>query len=211
VCSYGDRVRLTRDGGAIKRRTGLGGAFGPAGFIGAWVAGGAIKESYSPVRDAISRLAAVGASTRPLMSAGFVAFGVGVPIYASALRSQLAGPAWIAAAIAGVSTIGVALAPLDRSSTGDTVHAVFAGVGYVGIAATALLSARQLAKIGAINWARLGLVTGSVSAVCLLLSTTNTANGLFQRVGLTSGDVFLAASGLAMATGRFPANVAAKG
>jgi len=186
-----------------KRRAAIGGVLGPAGFISAWVVGGAVKDAYSPVSEAISRLAAVGASTRPLMTAGFISFGIGVPIYAKALRATIPGPAWIAAVVSGVSTIGVALAPLERSATGDTVHAWFAGIGYAGLAATSLLSAWQLARLGATQWARLGLVSGTVSSVALVLSTTG-ANGLFQRIGLTSGDVFLVASGIAMATGHFP-------
>ncbi len=187
-----------------KRRAAIGGVLGPAGFITAWVAGGAIKDAYSPVREAISRLAAVGASTRPLMTAGFISFGIGVPIYATALRATIPGPAWIAAVVSGVSTLGVALAPLERSATGDTVHAWFAGIGYAGLAATSLLSAWQLARLGATQWARLGLVSGTVSSIALVLSTTDRANGLFQRIGLTAGDVFLVASGIAMATGHFP-------
>ena len=61
------------------RLLGLGGAIGPAAFISAWVIGGATKDGYSPVHDAISRLAAIGSSARPLMTAGFVAFGLAVP------------------------------------------------------------------------------------------------------------------------------------
>ncbi len=68
------------------QREAAGGLIGPVGFVGAWIIGGLIKPDYSPVEDAISRLAAIGASTRPLMTCGFVCFGVAVPTYAWALR-----------------------------------------------------------------------------------------------------------------------------
>ena len=62
---------------------------GPAAFVTAWAANGAATKGYSPIDDAISRLAAVGTTTRPFMTAGFVCFGLAVPIYASALRRYL--------------------------------------------------------------------------------------------------------------------------
>ncbi len=134
-----------------RRSAAWGGIIGPAAFIGAWALGGAITSGYSPVEDAISRLAAVHAETRPLMTAGFVIFGVGLPVYACALRDALAGPAWCTAAAAGIATLLVAAAPLDHSATVDTLHGVFAGTGYVALALTPLLAIRPLrsaARIG---------------------------------------------------------------
>lgn len=163
-----------------------------------------MTHGYSPVRDAISRLAANGVPTRQLMTAGFMCFGIAVPVYSGALRAAMPGHAWIAALTSGLAIVGVALAPLDHSPALDTLHAVAAGIGYAGLASTSLLSARQFARFGATKWARLGVVTGTVSAICLAVSTAGTANGLFQRIGLTAGDVFLAASGVAIASGHFP-------
>ena len=60
----------------------LGGVVGPAAFIGAWSIGAAVtNREYSSIDDAISRLAAVGADTRALMTAGFITFGVALPVY----------------------------------------------------------------------------------------------------------------------------------
>jgi hypothetical protein len=81
------------------------------------------------VHDAISRLAAVHAPTQALMTGGFVAFGVGVPLYGLALRRTIDGPAWIAAVATGLATLGVAATPLDTSSGVDRLHGVFASVG----------------------------------------------------------------------------------
>ena len=176
---------------------------GPAAFIGAWVLSAAVTSGeYSSIDDAISRLAAVGADTRPLMAAGFVGFGIALPIYATALRRSVGGASWVTAAATGIATLAVAATPLDHSAAVDRWHGVFAGIGYVTLAATPLLAARPLISQGHRALARFGLVAGAVSAISLMLTTTALPSGLFQRLGLTAGDVWIAASALAIAGGR---------
>ena len=179
-----------------------GGIIGPAAFVGAWVAGAAATRPYSPVHDAISRLAAVGADTRPLMTAGFVGFGIAVPMYAAVLRRVVDGPAWVSAVATGVATLAVAALPLDRSPTVDTWHGIAAGVGYVTLAATPLLAARPLAAQGSRGLAASGIAAGVISAVGLALTTTSLPHGLLQRVGLTASDAWIAVSAAAILTGR---------
>ncbi len=180
----------------------VGGVVGPAGFVGGWVAGAFLADDLSPVHDTISRLAAVGAGTRPVMTTGFVAFGLALPIYSSALRHHVPGRAWMAAAATGLCTLGVAMTPLDRSSAVDTAHAVFAGLGYVTLAATPLLAARPLRRLGHHWFARSAIIAGSVSVVSLALSVGGLPAGLFQRLGLTASDAWIVASALAIAGGR---------
>jgi len=182
---------------AVKRAA-LGGLIGPAGFVGAWAAGGAIKRGYSPVNDAISRLAAIGASTRPLMSGGFVCFGLAVPVYGLALKQALPGRAWMTAVATGAATLGVAAFPLGVSSTGDVVHGCWATAGYVTLAATPLLAAKPLAAAGQRWAARASVATGVASGLCLAATVFGPAHGFWQRAGLTIGDVWLAASAAAM-------------
>jgi len=94
-----------------------------AEFIGAWVIGAATtSSSYSSIDDAVSRLAAVGSDTRWLLTAGFVTFGVSLPVYAVGLRAAVPGRAWITAAATGLSALAVAATPLDRSATIDRLH-----------------------------------------------------------------------------------------
>jgi hypothetical membrane protein len=176
------------------RRAAWGGVIGPVVFIATWAIAGAITDGYSPVDDAISDLAAVHASTRVAMTAAIVVLGVGLCCYAVALRVVLRGPAWIAAAVTAVATIGVAIAPLDHSPAVDHLHGVFAGTGYAALALTALLSVAP--SNGA--WSRLAAITGTVCAVALALTLTGTASGLFQRVGLTAGDAWVVASAAVM-------------
>jgi hypothetical protein len=185
------------------RAAALGGVIGPAAFIGAWTVGAAVTtRGYSSIDDAISRLAAVGADTRALMTAGFIGFGVGLPAYASALRQVVEGPAWLAAAATGIATLGVAATPLEHSSTVDTWHGVVAGIGYVTLAATPMLAARPLLRHGHRALAAAGVVAGTVSAIALALTTTGLPTGLFQRLGLTATDIWVATSGIAIASGR---------
>lgn len=185
------------------RSAALGGVIGPAGFIGAWAAGAAVTSvSYSSIDDAISRLAAVGADTRWLMTAGFVTFGVALPVFSAALRSIVPGRAWIAAATTGVATLAVAATPLDHSDTVDRLHGLAAGIGYVTLAATPLLAARPLLAMGHRRLANAGVAAGAVSALALALTTTALPSGFFQRLGLTVSDVWIVATAIAIRSGK---------
>ncbi|CAN5390092.1 hypothetical protein BH23ACT3_BH23ACT3_22410 [soil metagenome] len=187
------------DGPATVRALALGGIVGPAAFVGAWVTAGAITSlDVSPIDDAISRLAAVGSDTRVLMSAGLVVFGCGLVSYAVALRRVVGGPAWIAAATTGIATLGVAATPLDHSGGVDALHAVFATVCYVSLVAVPALAARPLRRCGQRGLAGAGVLAAAVSAVCLATSVAGLPTGLLQRVGLTSSDLWIAASAVAI-------------
>jgi hypothetical membrane protein len=191
---HGEQQRVRRI-----RISALGGIIGPIGFIGAWVVGSATTAApYSSIDDAISRLAAVDADTRWLMTAGFVTFGVSLPAFAWALRSTVPGRAWLAAAATGLATLAVAATPLDRSDTIDRMHGIFAGVGYVTLAATPLLATRSLCAMGHRGLARLGVAAGVTSALALALTTTGLPTGLFQRIGLTVTDAWIIVAAVAI-------------
>lgn len=116
------------------------------------------------------------------MSAGFVAFGVGVPLYGLALREALPGSrAWIAAVVTGVATLGVAATPLDVSDTVDSLHGLFASTGYVSLALLPVLTRRTPAAVA----------TTAFIAACVALTPFVDANGLLQRAGLTAGDLWI--------------------
>lgn len=181
-----------------RRALAWGGVVGPAGFVTAWASAGALASGYSPVRDAISRLAAVHAPTRWLMTAGFVCFGVSVPAYSLALRDAIGGRAWLAGMVTGVATLGVAAVPLDASATTDLVHGGFASLGYASLALTPLLAAGRLAGRGYRGAAMASRVVGILSGAFLGATVLGSTPGLFQRAGLTLGDLWLAASAAAI-------------
>ena len=171
----------------------LGGAVGPGAFVGAWAVGGLVAEGHSPVDDAISRLAAVGATTRPLMTAGFLVFGAGMVGFAAGLRSAVDGPAWLAALAAGCCTAGVAAVPLDGGH--DGLHGALAGAGYVALAAVPLLVARSWPR-----GRRVAVATAIAAGLALTASVAvDGPNGLLQRLGLTLLDVWVATTAVRMA------------
>lgn len=167
-----------------------GGVIGPGSFITAWAIQGARTSNYSPIEDAISQLAAVGAPTRPGMTAGFITFGVGVSLYGFTLHRILPGPAWAFAVATGLATLGVAALPLDAGV--DTAHGVAAGLGYATLAAVPLAAAPYI--YGRTSKAA-ALVAGMASAGLLIATTVvDGRHGFLQRAGLTIADVWIAAT-----------------
>ena len=168
----------------------LGGVVGPLTFVATWAIAGTTMPGYSAVDNAISDLAAVDASTRVAMTIGFVVFGLGVIAFGFALREALEGPAWIAAVATGGCALAVAATPLGGWS-GDAVHGAFAGLGYTAIVALPLLAYAPLVAGGRRAAAILSVLTGAVSAVCLVATTFGPAHGLWQRFGLTVADAWI--------------------
>ncbi len=160
----------------------LAGIGAPVSFVGAWAIAGARTPGYSPVRDHVSDLAAIGAPTRPLMTAGLLGFAVLAPVFATRLPT---GPR-AALLVAGAGTLGVAAAPLG-ASWGDGPHIASAAVSYVGMAALPALGARW-SGVPRTSWA-----TSAVSAALLIGSTLGRADGLLQRTGLGVVDAWIAA------------------
>lgn len=147
---------------------------------------------YSATTDSISGLAQTGASTRLPMTAGIVAFGIGVPLFALALRSVLPGPAWMLVGTGGLATLGVALFPLGTPAN-DAAHVACVAVAYVSLVAAALLAARPLRDLGRPRAAHLSTVAGVVAGGLLLVSVLGPLSGLFQRAGLGVLDLWLMA------------------
>ena len=164
------------------------GVVGPASFVGGWVAAGATRPAYSPLREAISQLAREGAPHRGLMTKAFVAFGVTVPVFAPVLAESIdAGKALrVSATVAGLTTLGVAAAPLSASGAGsiDLVHGAFATLGYVGMALSPMFGALALRRRGNMGAAMASAVVGLVSATSLVATAFVADVGLCQRLGL---------------------------
>ncbi|MEO7557078.1 MAG: DUF998 domain-containing protein [Acidimicrobiales bacterium] len=190
----------------LRRRLAVGGIVGPAGFIGAWTWAGLATDGYSPVSEFISDLAALGAPHRPEMTAGFVCFGLAVPTYAIALRSALPGPAWMAAAISGASTLAAAAFPLQGTALQDRLHSLSAATGYLTLALTPLLAARPLARLGYRRAAAASVAISAASGLALAASTLGPAHGFFQRAGLTVVDVWVVATAVAILRSRLSAD-----
>ena len=170
----------------------------PTSFVGAWLVGGLMADGYDPLSDAISRLAAEGAPTRLLMTAGLVAFGVLVPVWARVLGDRLGSPALRrVVATAGLAALAVALLPLTREggTLQDALHTVAAGIGYVAMAATPLVAAPLLRRRGHSHAAAASVAVGILSATSLVATLVvgedgTVGSGGFQRLGLTVVDAW---------------------
>lgn len=182
----------------------VGGVVGPVAFVAAWALGGALAEGYSPRDDAISRLAAVGATTRPLMTAGFVVFGVGMVVFSLALAPALGRATALSALAAGSCTLAVAAVPLDAGD--DGLHGVLAGAGYAALVAvpgTAALRLRSIAGAAA-------AATAVAAGACLVASVAvEGPNGLLQRLGLTLVDGWIVVTAVGLLVER-PRTVSAR-
>ena len=174
----------------------LGGVVGPAAFIAAWGVLGATRADYEPTTRYISDLAAIGAPTRPWMTAGFVAYGIGLPLYGVAVRAYGRRAIGSLAIVTGLSTLGVAAFPLGAGSSHG--HVIAAGIGYATIAAIPVVGAVRLARGRRFGWAALSAAVGVASATALVVSTKGAHPGLWQRTGLTLSDVWVAGHAIAL-------------
>jgi hypothetical protein len=130
------------------------------------------------------------------MTAGFVVFGIAVPLYATVLRDALPGRSWIALVVTGLATLGVAAVPLGRGT--DALHGAFAVLGYVSLAVAPLLAAIELRRRGRGVAAAWTVVVAAATGACLLATVVGTAHGLFQRLGLTIGDGWIIATAVVL-------------
>jgi hypothetical protein len=165
-----------------------GGIAGPVAFAASWAALGATTGApYSPVHDAISRLAATGAPTQAAMTAGITALGAGLAAFGYGFsRAHGERAAGTAALLSGIASLGVAAIPLG-SPTRDLAHGVAATIGYATLAATPLLARRPFPR-------PLSVAAGVACAACLVATTLDVANGLFQRTGISIGHAWIAAA-----------------
>lgn len=161
---------------------------GVVSFVTAWAVLGAIRKGYNPLDDAISQLAELGAPRREWMTGGIVAFGLGAVSFAPALG----GRAGVALATAGVGSFGVASFPCTEGCPGageltDTGHAVAAGLHYMAFVLTPVLASRKRSSVlaSAIAAVALGMHVGGLGP-----------NGLMQRIGLSTLDLWLVAAAL---------------
>lgn len=195
----------------MERAGALCGIAGPTAFVGAWLLGGTRLPGYDPLVDAISRLAAEGADTRPLMTSGLLAFGVLVPVWARTLGDALDSAALRrTVTTAGVATLAVAALPLtaEGGTTQDALHAVAAGTGYLAMAATPIVAAPLLRRRGHGRAAAASVAVGLVSAAGLVATLLvgedgRVGSGGLQRLGLTVVDAWhVAAAAAVLRSGR---------
>ena len=157
---------------------------------------------YSPITDAISRLAAVGADTRVLMSAGFLGFSTASIPAAGAVRRAIPGSAWVGVVGTGLATAAVAALPLDRNPVIDAAHALAAGASYALFVYAAAAAPKPLREAGRRSLATISMCVAVLASAALVATPFVEASGLLQRIGLTSLDVWLATISALVLSGR---------
>ncbi len=186
----GDGVRSGGRGRASRLRLAAGVA-GPAAFGGSWAVLGARAEDYSPITDPISRLAAMGAPTRVVMTFGLTALGAGAALLADELRRRGAGPTWVSLGACGLATAAVAALPLGSPT--DAPHTVAALVAYATLAGAPALAALRPPTSVPLPPRSVSAVVGALTAGLLAASTVAEPGGLLQRLGLSTGDAWMVA------------------
>jgi hypothetical membrane protein len=185
-------------GGRLARALAWGGVIGPVAFVADWAILGLRRPGYSPVHDAISQLAALGAPTRTAMTVGFIIDGLGLASYGLALREANAGPAWKFATLTGLSTLGVAAFPLGTPTSGK-LHGLFAVVTYASLVGVPVAWTVTEHRRHGSALSKLSIGTAIASATALAISLSNgRGHGIAQRTGLTIGDAWVVASALAL-------------
>jgi hypothetical protein len=124
------------------------------------------------------------------MTAGLVALGVGMGLYAAAVRPRRS---WLPAAANSVTTLAVAALPLGAGF--DTAHGVSAALGYLTLAAIPVTAA---ADASGQPGRRAAIAAGAVAGLCLLATTVTGRPGLFQRTGLTVAQAWVAVNALGL-------------
>jgi hypothetical protein len=181
-----------------------GGVAGPVVFIAAWAVLGARAraDGYEPTWNAISRLAALGAPTRPAMTAALVVLGVGMALYGIALRPRRI---WPLPVLNGATALAVAALPLGGGY--DTAHGVAAALGDATLAAipVAVGGRRRGPRSGGRSGpgprsgGRSGhgpVAASTLSAALLVTSVLVDHGGLLQRAGLTVAHLWVVVSAL---------------
>lgn len=168
-------------------------AAGPVAFAACWIGTGLSRAGYSPVGDAISRLAAAGTATQPVMTGGILALAGGLGAFAARVAPDAIGrKSAIAAGVSAAATIGVAALPLEVNSTIDVAHGVAAGTGYVALALVPALAA------GGPLSRRTSIVAAVATAASLVATNVDPLSGLFQRAGLSIGHGWIVATSLVL-------------
>ena len=143
-------------------------AAAPVLLAGGWTAAAELQPpSFDPVSDTVSELMAVDAADRWVMTAAFLAVGLCYVVTGIALRpAGLAGRLiLIAGAVTGMM---VAAHPQPAGGGGSVWHAVWASLGFAGLAAWPAGAWRRGSSV---PWALRPQVCFSAVAVQLLLLT----------------------------------------
>ena len=136
------RLRPARSRAARLRWAVVSTALAPLVMIGAWLLAEALQPpSYSPLHSSISGLAALGATDRWIVTSALFLVGACYFVTAGCLP-RLRGPGRIVLLVAGISSIGIALAPQPANGS-NAMHLVWTCLGAAAITIWPALTASR--------------------------------------------------------------------
>jgi hypothetical protein len=143
-------------------------AAAPVLLAGGWtVAAGLQRRPFDPVAETVSGLMAVGATDRWVMTTAFLAVGACYIVTGAALRP--AAPAGRLVLIAGAAAGMLVAANPEPAVGGGTVsHAIWAALGFAGLAAWPAWAWRRGSSV---PWGlRPGVCSGAIAVELILLA-----------------------------------------
>lgn len=172
-------------------------------YIAGWAVGGAVREGYDPIDQAISELFALGSpwSSRGPLLAGLLFSGTAMLLAAPALHRSLPGRGLLGpvlVAVAGLGTLAVAAAPCSAGCPGsmnggiDRAHTIAAGVSYVPLVLAPVAFGWRLRRAMP-RLAGWSVALGGIALVGLVvryLGVVEDAPGLQQRLFNTVADLW---------------------
>ena len=214
----GPRVAGARPPGTGERVLLACGAMGPPLFVVVFLAEGAVRPDYDPLRHPISSLSLGDSGWTQSLS--FVVTGLLVVAFAIGLRPalrRLGFGIWVPVLIGlvGVGLVGAGFFPTDpisgyppgtppmppvRSASG-VLHDAFSTPVFTALPAACIVVGRRFARLGLRAWSRYSLATGVVFLVCFIVTsigfgqnpTLMPVAGLLQRLTIVVGFAWLTA------------------
>jgi uncharacterized protein DUF998 len=184
------------------------GLLGPAAFTAAWIVSTRRQSGYSLAHEHISGLAAPDAEDPHVMTAGFVALGLGTVAFAAELDRRLSrggarpGPGPLLMGASGVATVAAGVFRRDRrsnypapgeidrrQSSRNDIHDLSAvASGGLGLASLLTLAVRFRREPGWEDLTRPAVaaaVASTALAAWFVRDVVRPGNGIVQRAGVT--------------------------
>lgn len=192
------------------RRLAFAGIVGPVVFGLAAVIGAATGDGYRQTNQFVSELAASGASTRPLMTVGFVVLGVSTLALAWSMRILWPTSLLLAVlvALSGITTLAAGTFSCDAGcptegarSTSQVLHDVASVPTFLLWLAMALLAAWQFRRT---TYGGVSLALGVIQIASIVVLGTFTDRhpddpvGLVQRIDLLAVGTWFVATAVAL-------------
>jgi hypothetical membrane protein len=190
------------DGAAagFRRMAGACAVAGPVVFSAAWLVAWTAQETYSPLREDISALAALDAQQPWIMVAGFLALALGLTALGTGLLRAVAGGRAARVGALLILLAGVGILDAGEVSWQHGLHDAVSGLVFLALVVAQLVLARAFRRDP--SWRDLraySIFSGGLTLALLVLFVAGPIagwNGLVQRVFLAVPLVWITVVGI---------------